>query len=127
VKLPPADSQFLNGEDIAYRTFDDGSGTLNVELLEFPLPPGLNADVASVLFRLSGNYPDTPPDMWWVIPHLTTASGGRIQATESVETFDERQWQRWSRHLDANAWQSGVDGLESYIRLLRNELEAAAA
>ncbi len=126
MKLPELDAQFLHREEIAYRTFEEGS-MLNVELLDFPLPAGLSASTANVLLRLSSNYPDAAPDMWWVIPHLATAQGAEIAATQSIETFDGRQWQRWSRHLDAGAWRPGVDGLESYFRLLHTELTAAAA
>lgn len=126
MKLPDLDAQFLHREQIAYRTFEEGS-MLNVELLEFPLPTGLNASTANVLIRLSSNYPDAAPDMWWTIPHLTTAQGAVIAATEVIETFDGRQWQRWSRHLDAGAWRAGVDNLESYFRLLHTELTTAAA
>lgn len=127
MKLPAVDSQYLDGAGIAYRTFADGSGMLNVELIDFPLPPGLAVGAANILFRLSANYPDAPPDMWWTIPHLTTVAGGVIPATEHVEEHDGRSWQRWSRHLDPAAWRPGIDSLESYVRLLRNELEVAAA
>jgi hypothetical protein len=127
VKLPLHDARFLDQSGIPYRTFDDSTGMLNVELLNFPLPGGLSADRANVLFRLSANYPDAPPDMWWMIPHLTTGQGGVIAATESIEVHDGRSWQRWSRHLDQGAWRPGVDSLESYIQLLHVELTAAAA
>jgi hypothetical protein len=126
VILPEPDRQFLQDAAINHRVFEEG-GMLNVELISFPLPDGLNTPSANVLFRLSPSYPDVPPDMWWIIPHLSPARGGVIPATELIETIDGRSWQRWSRHLDAIAWRSGVDGLESYIRLLRNELDTAAA
>ena len=124
--LPDADREYLERSGIAYRVFE-ADGMLNVELLDFPMPDGLNARSASVLFRLSANYPDTPPDMWWIIPHLTPVNGRTIPATEVIETIDGRSWQRWSRHLDPTAWRSGIDGLESYVRLLRTELSSAAA
>lgn len=127
MKLPEADREYLDRAGISYRVFDDSTGMLNVELIDFPLPEGLNAGIASVLFRLSASYPDTAPDMWWVIPHLVPLYGGVIPATESIETHDGRVWQRWSRHLDPAAWRSGIDGLESYVRLLRTELGSAAA
>ena len=126
MKLPEPDIAFLEHAGIPHRVFEEG-GMLNVELLEFTLPDGLNAGRANVLFRLSPSYPDTPPDMWWVIPHLTPVGGGQIPATEVIETIDGRSWQRWSRHLDPSLWRSGIDGLESYVRLLRNELSSAAA
>lgn len=126
MKLPDCDQEFLQRAGIAYRVFED-SDMLNVELIDFSLPPGLTAPSANVLFRLSPSYPDVAPDMWWVIPQLGRAGGGGIPATESIELYDGRQWQRWSRHLDPGAWRSGIDGLESYVRLLRNELGSAAA
>lgn len=125
--LPPGDLAYLQHAAIAHRTFDDGTGWQNVELLAFPLPPGLNVAHANVLFRLAPSYPDTPPDMWWVIPHLASTTRGEIPATQVLETHDGRTWQRWSRHLDPGSWRSGIDGMESYIRLLRTELDAAAA
>jgi hypothetical protein len=127
MNLPDPDREFLDRANIPHRIFQDGTGMLNVELIDFPLPPGLSAPRANVLFRLSASYPDTPPDMWWIIPHLRPASGGTIQATEITEIHDGRTWQRWSRHLDATTWRSGIDGLESYVRLLRTELGSAAA
>lgn len=127
MRLPEADRDFLDRAGLVYREFDDGSGMLSVELVEFPLPSGLNTQRASILFRLSPNYPDTPPDMWWITPHLAPVDGSTIPATEVVETYDGRTWQRWSRHLDPSAWRSGIDGLESYVRLLRTELGSAAA
>ena len=126
MKLPPEDVRFLNNAGIAYRTFDDGSGMLNIELLDFTLPEGLNTAQANILMRLVATYPDSPPDMWWTIPHLTTAQGGTITNTELLETYDGRTWQRWSRHLDPGSWRPGVDSLQSYVQLLRCELTAAA-
>ena len=127
MKLPLEDARFLNNAGIAYRTFDDGSGMLNVELLDFALPAGLNATQANILLRLAATYPDSPPDMWWAIPHLATVHGGTITNTEQVESYDGRSWQRWSRHLDPGSWRPGVDSLQSYVQLLRTELKAAAA
>ena len=102
--LPLKDTEYLQHAGISYRTFDDGTGWLNIELIGFPLPAGLNVGQANVLFRLAPSYPDTPPDMWWVIPHLSSTSRGEIAATQVIETYDGRTWQRWSRHLDPNSW-----------------------
>ncbi len=126
MKLPEPDREYLERAGIEYRVFEEND-MLNVELIDFDLPTGLNAARANVSFRLPASYPDTAPDMWWIIPHLTPVNGGAIPATEQIETHDGRSWQRWSRHLDPNLWRSGIDGLESYVRLLRNELASAAA
>ena len=126
MRLPASDREFLERSDLTFREFEDG-GMLCVELIDFPLPVGLNVERANVLFRLSASYPDTAPDMWWLIPHVTKIAGGEIAATQAREIYDGRTWQRWSRHLDPGVWRSGIDGLESYVRLLRNELSTAAA
>lgn len=77
MRLPQDDIDYLERAGYQYRTFEEG-GLLNVELTCFPLPEGLSVQVANVLFRLSASYPDTPPDMWWIAPSLTTAVGGTI-------------------------------------------------
>jgi hypothetical protein len=61
--------------------------------------------------------------MWWFSPPLRFADGRVIPATESMETHLGRQWQRWSRHFNPGQWNSGIDGLESYIALIRRELQ----
>lgn len=127
LRLPPHDVAFLDDANITYRTFDDASGMLNVELVDFKLPEGLSCRKANILFRLPSTYPDTAPDMWWAVPAIHKPGGGVIAATEMTETFDGRTWQRWSRHLDGGTWRSGIDGLKAYVRLLRSELIAAAA
>ena len=32
-------------------------------------------------------------------------------------------WQRWSRHFSHGQWRPGIDGLESYLALIRRDLE----
>ena len=123
--LPPEDQAFLADEGISALVSEE-AGMLCVILPAFALPDGLNAAHVDVLFRLAPTYPDTAPDMWWVSPALTTREGAVIPATELTENHVGRSWQRWSRHLDAGAWKSGIDGLESYVALLREELDRAA-
>ncbi len=126
MSLPSDDLAFLDRQGIAYEVFEE-NGMHCVELADFPLPGGLNAPKADILFRLAPLYPDVPPDMWWISPALTTASGATIPATEVHETHHGRTWQRWSRHLNPSTWRTSTDGLESYTALLRTELAAAGA
>jgi hypothetical protein len=81
---------------------------------------------ADLLLRLSPGYPDVPPDMWWFNPAVRRADGRPIAATESQEAYFGRTWQRWSRHLNSGQWRAGVDSIESYLALVRKELELAA-
>ncbi len=123
--LPTAEHEQLQAEGIAYRVFED-AGMLCVLLTAFPLPIGLSEPSADVLFRLAPLYPDAAPDMWWVSPALTTSSGAVIPGAEVTENHCGRSWQRWSRHLEPAMWRPGVDGLHTFVALLRNELTKAA-
>jgi len=75
------------------------------------------------LLRFSPGYPDVAPDMWWFDPPVRRRDGQPIPATEVIERYLGRSWQRWSRHFAAGQWRSGVDGLESFLALVRKELE----
>ena len=125
MSLPEADARFLSERDIQHVVHDDG-GMVCVVLAGWQLPAGLNAAHADILLRLAPGYPDVAPDMWWVDPALRRRDGTEIPATQVVEQYIGRTWQRWSRHFAAGQWQSGVDGLESYLALMRGEFEAAA-
>lgn len=100
-------------------------GMVCVVIPAFPLPPGFDRPAAHLLIRLATGYPDVAPDMWWFDPAVRRIDGVTIQATESRERYLNREWQRWSRHLQPGQWRSGIDCLESYIALVRKELEAA--
>jgi hypothetical protein len=64
--------------------------------------------------------------MWWFDPLIKLADGRIAQATEATEHHLGRNWQRWSRHFKPGQWQSGIDGLESYLALIRHELARSA-
>jgi hypothetical protein len=64
--------------------------------------------------------------MWWVDPALHRADGSVIEATQVMEPHLGRTWQRWSRHFAPGQWQSGIDGLESYLALIHSEFLRAA-
>ncbi|MFD0309123.1 E2/UBC family protein [Streptomyces sp. NPDC127119] len=123
--LPSQDHAFLQAGGFEYEIFDD-SNVLCVQVSNLALPPGLSAPAADILFRFAPLYPDVPPDMWWVSPALTTIQGTIIPATELHETYRQRSWQRWSRHLPDGTWLAGIDGLQSYFALLQSELRSAA-
>ncbi len=92
----------------------------------WPLPTGYVCKSADLLLRLHPGYPDAPPDMWWFDPALQLTDGQQLEATQVTEQHLGRSWQRWSRHLTADQWQSGVDGLESYLALISKELARCA-
>jgi hypothetical protein len=97
-----------------------------VVLPDWRLPAGYDRESADLLLRLHPGYPDAPPDMWWFDPAIQRADGRPIEATQATEQHVGRPWQRWSRHLQPGQWQSGVDGLESYLALTVQELTRCA-
>lgn len=120
--LPSNDTKYLTERALNHSVTPEANMTC-VVFRNFALPGGLDRTEADLLLRLSAGYPDVAPDMWWFDPPVRRADGQPIPATEVVEHHLGRSWQRWSRHLDAGRWQSGVDGLESFIALVRRELE----
>lgn len=123
--LPSIDQELLAARAPGSTVTSDG-GMICVVIPGFPLPAGMTQPAADLLLRLSPGYPDVPPDMWWFSPAAQRADGRPIQATELTEVYLGRSWQRWSRHLNPGQWRSGVDTLESYLALVRKELDAAA-
>lgn len=123
--LPAIDQGFLQARSSNSTILLDGC-MICVVIPAFPLPAGFSQPQADLLLRLSPGYPDIPPDMWWFSPAIARIDGVQIAATESQENHLGRIWQRWSRHLTAGQWRSGIDSLESYLALVRNELQKAA-
>jgi hypothetical protein len=101
-------------------------GMICVLIPNFPLGEGFDQEAADLLVRLATGYPDVAPDMWWFHPPVRRADGQEIPATQAYERHLGREWQRWSRHLQPGQWRSGIDSLESYIAIIRRELELAA-
>jgi hypothetical protein len=122
--LPVLDQQYLADRQIPNQVVVEG-GMVSVLLPGWPLPAGLSVAQTDVLLRLAAGYPDIPPDMWWVDPEILRADRTVIPATQVREPYFGRTWQRWSRHFHAGQWQSGVDGLESYLALMRAEFALA--
>jgi hypothetical protein len=122
VALPEADTMYLSERALSHQVSVDAQMTC-VVLPNWRLPPGYDRDCADLLLRLPAGYPDIPPDMWWFYPAVHLATGQTIRATEVAEQHVGRSWQRWSRHFNNGQWRSGIDGLESFLALIRRELD----
>jgi hypothetical protein len=123
--LPPIDAQHLAERAPGHSVIAE-AGMVCVLIPALPVPAGLSVPAADLLFRLSPGYPDVPPDMWWFSPPVKRLDGVEIPATQAYEHHLGREWQRWSRHLQPGQWRSGIDSLESYLAIVRRELESAA-
>ena len=121
MSLPSVDIAFLNERGIVHEIVP-ADGMTCVVLPEWPLPAGLDREASNLLIRLHPGYPDVQPDMWWFSPAVHLADGRELPRTNAVETYLGQSWQRWSRHFNSGQWKSGVDGLESYLALIRQEL-----
>jgi hypothetical protein len=124
--LPQSDVVYLNERGVAHEIAAESNMTCIV-MPEWPLPRGFDRDVSDLLIRLSPGYPDVPPDMWWFSPAVHRDDGRKLPATDVEETYLGRRWQRWSRHFNSGQWQSGIDGLESFFALIRQDLERSVA
>ena len=123
--LPAIDLQYLQERDIKHSVTTEANMTCIV-LPEYCLPSGLNIGRSDLLLRLSPGYPDVAPDMWWFSPAVMLADGRQIVATQVVEQYLGRPWQRWSRHFNQGQWSPGIDCLETYLALIRREVERCA-
>ena len=123
--LPAIDQEFLQARAPDNAVSREG-GMICVVVPRLPLPPGFTVAQADLLLRLAPGYPDVPPDMWWFQPTVLRVDGRQILMTQVQETHLGRVWQRWSRHLQPGHWRPGIDSLESYLALVRKELDAAA-
>jgi Prokaryotic E2 family E len=126
MNLPPADIAYLAERELDYKLASEANMTC-VVLPGYVLPDGYDRAQSDLLLRLSTGYPDVPPDMWWFDPGIRRADGLTVQATDHSEQHLGRSWQRWSRHFNAGQWQSGIDGLENFLALIRKELEQCAS
>ena len=122
MSLPELDIAYLSERGIAHEIAVD-SGMTCVVMPQWPLPKGFDRDASDLLVRLGPGYPDVQPDMWWFDPPVHMADGQELPATNVVEIYVGRRWQRWSRHFNRRQWQSGIDGLESFLALIRQDLE----
>ena len=117
--LPEEDLVWLSNAPHRFELVSEG-GVLRVVLYDFPVPSGYNRPLADVNVRIESGYPDTQIDMVYVHPELERLDGRPISAT-CPETFDGKQWQRWSRHrTPANPWRPGVDNLATHFGLVEH-------
>lgn len=125
MSLPAHDVAYLSERGIVFRVSVESNMTC-VVFPSYQLPSGYAPSQSDLLLRLSPGYPDVPPDMWWFNPAIKRTDGTEIPATQSIEQHLGVTWQRWSRHFQAGQWQSGVDCLETFLALVRRELERCA-
>ncbi len=123
--LPRSDIEYLTEQGVPHQ-IEAESDMVCVVIPQWPLPDRLDRGSADLLVRLSPGYPDVPPEMWWFSPAVHLANGTDLPGTDVVERHLNRHWQRWSRHLNDGQWKPGIDGLESYLTLIRQDIQQGA-
>ncbi len=125
MSIPEADAAYLSARGIPYQVVTE-PGTTSIVFPGWRLPAGFDPQSSDLLVRLQAGYPDVPPDMWWFDPAVRLADGRAIPNADVREAHIGRTWQRRSRHLQPSQWRVGSDGLESYLALIRRELDRTA-
>lgn len=123
--LQDPDLAFLKERGITYELAVDRR-TLNVVLADYELPSGFDTSRVDLLLRLSTDFPDVKPDMFWVSPPIRLASGALAPASSTMESHLGRTWQRFSRHLRPDQWRPGVDDLRTWLAMIDQMLRRDA-
>ena len=122
--LLPADCQLPGGPGPRLR----GRGRSRHDLRRhqaWSCRPGTTARRPTCWSACQPAFPTLPRTCGGSLPAVKLAGGATVQATDLTETYLGRAWQRWSRHFQPGQWRSGLDGLESYLALIRRELTRA--
>jgi hypothetical protein len=119
--LSEGDEAYLKARGLDYEVIGEGQ-MFSLIIRGYRLPDGYEPDRVDLLLRLPCGFPDAAPDMFWTHPVVAYGGGAAPPATQDRLEYIGRTWQRWSRHL-AVAWRPGIDNLQSYLRLIRTDLE----
>jgi len=93
-----------------------------VIIQKYPLPPGWNKSETRLLLITDVGYPNSKIDMFWVDPDVVLQQDNKVpQAGESIETYMEQRWRRFSWHV--KKWNPAVDNIKSYLHTVDNRLK----
>lgn len=122
--LPMRDRAYLVERGIAFEEVDGNEK--GVIFRDYVLPAGrFDQTKADILVLLPPGYPDVRPDMFFAMPWIKLCRSAQYpRAADQAHDFQNRRWQRWSRHNDQ--WRPGVDGIWTMLRRIDTALEAAA-
>jgi hypothetical protein len=126
--LPESDKNYLQEKSINFREVTESSNK-GLIISDFVLPLGkYDHDKVELLILLPQGYPDISPDMFYLSPAVALAPENKIPRAANVNThFDNKDWQRWSRHDPNQSWRPGIDGLRTYLKKVENALQVAQA
>lgn len=121
--LPEYDREHLDSRGLPWETVKENR-VQRVVVSNFPIPPGYDRSTADLNVRIGPGYPDTQIDMVYFHPPLARADGQPIKAASASDRFDDKMWQRWSRHRTrANPWRPGIDCIATHLALVEEWLK----
>lgn len=126
--LPEFDQNYLQDKDFIFRDILC-NGHKGLIISEFVLPSRkYNLDKVDLLILLPQGYPDISPDMFYLFPAVVLMPGNlTVKAANVKLNFENKEWQRWSRHSPAQTWRPGIDGLHTYLKKVETALLVAEA
>jgi Prokaryotic E2 family E len=96
-------------------------------LHEVPLPPSAYRVAATdVLFVTDQQYPMSAMDMFWTEVDVVRPDGAAPQNGDSIETYLDRQWRRFSWHRNGT-WNPNRNGLLDHYELMQARFAIDAA
>jgi E2/UBC family protein E/multiubiquitin len=124
-RLLPTDEFFLDTKHFEWETVQEGGANwLLIRKYLVPLAFGNPPDLA---VQIPPTYATTELDMAWFYPSLARPDGRAINGL-SLQPFDGKQWQRWSRHRPpTNPWRPGIDDLRTHLAYVDTWLESEVA
>lgn len=119
--LPPDDIQFLESLGLNWEAVIE-KNIRRVIIHDFPIPEGYNVNKVMVNVRIEARYPDVQIDMAYFYPEIHRHDRKTIKAI-SMDDFDQKRWQRWSRHrTPSNPWRPGIDNLSTHMSAVKQWL-----
>lgn len=137
--LPMDDREFFDTKGFAYEEIEeklpDGNVRRLVVLDGLLAPPSIfvrdtqgqlvPAKTYKLLIVVPNGYATTRLDSFYTQPRLLRSNGAEPDRATGSSSFLGSDWQFWSRHLSDNEWRVGVDGMETYLQYVLNELRIA--
>ena len=119
--LPEEDLEYLESMGCQWETVVSNGNWLIIH--GYILPDGYTLKEVSLALKIDSGYPTSQIDMVYFTPHIARTDNKPIGAL-AMMSFDNKQWQRWSRHrTGANPWRPGLDGVGTHISLVQYWLE----
>lgn len=124
--LPESEKEYLNDKGFVFREVIE-NGINGLIINDWLLPQGkFNCNTADLLIFIPPGFPDVKPDMWYFYPQLLLNGNRLARATEAMQQFNGRNWQRWSRHFAPTEWRPGADGIHTYLKKVDAALISAS-